>query len=292
MRHDEGRLMKLYAICLVKNEDDIVAETLMHATRYCDKIFVIDNGSSDHTWNIARELSAQFPQIVPFEQTYLPYTDALRARVYNQLHQELGEKDWWMILDSDEFMAENPKELIEEANRDNADIIRAWIIQFYFTEKDLEEWEAGKDGRDKSIFERRRHYLINWQESRLFRNQAGPSWDVAIDSGIPNGLKRVWRRRILNRHYQFRDPKQIEMRLQLRFGHPMFRAHVKSADWRSVIKDSSKLNYYRDGESWHFSLSGLADYYFKSVLYKLQSKFRGAVRRARRIFKAALEQKN
>jgi glycosyltransferase involved in cell wall biosynthesis len=292
MRHDEGRPMKLYAICLVKDEDDIVAQTLTYATRYCDKIFVLDNGSSDRTWEIAKKLSAQYPQIVPFEQTYLPFDNALRARAYNQVHQELGDDDWWMILDSDEFMAEDPKMLILEAKRAHADIICAWQIQFYFTEQDLKAWETGHDSRDKPIFERRRYYLINWSEPRLFRNQKEPSWDTTINNDLPNGLKRIWRRRILNRHYQFRDPKQIEKRLQLRFGQPLFREHVKSADWRSAIRDSRKLNYHHDGDSWRFSPSGIAYYYRTMVLYKLQGKFRGAIRRIRRIFGAAQEQKS
>lgn len=283
--------MKLYAICLVKNEDDIIAQTLTYATRHCDKIFVIDNGSTDTTWDLVRDLSQRDPRIIPFEQTHLPYNDALRARVYNQVHQELDEDDWWMILDSDEFMAENPKELIEKANRDAADIIRSWIIQFYFTEKDLAEWEGERDSRDKPIFERRRHYLINWQESRLFRNQRGPAWDVAINSNVPNGLKRVWRRRILNRHYQFRDPEQIEKRLQLRFGHPMFHAHVKSADWRASIMDSRKLNYHRDGEPWQFRLSGIMYYYRKKFIYMLRGKYHGAIRRLRHALLADQEKR-
>ena len=39
--------VKLYAICLVKNKDDVVGQTLIFATCYCDKIFVIDNGSTE-----------------------------------------------------------------------------------------------------------------------------------------------------------------------------------------------------------------------------------------------------
>jgi glycosyltransferase involved in cell wall biosynthesis len=284
--------MKLYAICLVKDEDDIVAQTLTYATRHCDKIFVIDNGSTDETWNIVRELARHQPKIIPFIQTLKPYHDGLRALVYNEIHNELSDEDWWMILDSDEFMAEDPRELIEDAKRDTADIIRSWQIQFYFTEKDLTEWEAGHDSRDKPIFERRRHYLINWQEPRLFRNQAGPAWDVKINNGVPNGLKRVWHRRILNRHYQFRDPEQIEKRLKLRFGHPSFRAHVTSADWKSAIRDSRKLNYHRDGEPWRFSPSGIAYYYHKAIQYTLQGKYRGAMRRLRRTFGAAHDQGN
>jgi hypothetical protein len=36
---------KLNAICMVKDEDDIIEQTLAHAVRYCDKIYVLDNGT-------------------------------------------------------------------------------------------------------------------------------------------------------------------------------------------------------------------------------------------------------
>jgi len=277
--------MKLYAICLVKNEDDVIGQTLTYATRHCDKIFVIDNGSTDRTWDIAQELAGQYPQIVPFEQTTLPYSDALRARVYSQVHQELGDDDWWMILDSDEFLAEDPVPLIQRAMKQRADIIRSWQIQFYYTEKDLAEREAGKDQRDRPIFERLRYYLINWQEPRLFRNQRDRAWNTTVNNTIPDGLGKVLGRRILNRHYQFRDPVQIEKRLKLRFGHPSFAAHVKTVDWRSTIRASRDLSYFREGEPWQFKLAGVSSYYAKTLKYAVAGKYRGARRKLGRLLR-------
>src|SRR5215813_10483097 len=94
--------VKLYGICLVKNEDDVIAQTLTYATQYCDRIFVLDNGSTDETWHIVLRLAQQNSAIVPFEQTLQPYGDWLRAMVYNAVHGELSADDWWLILDSDE----------------------------------------------------------------------------------------------------------------------------------------------------------------------------------------------
>jgi len=275
--------MKLNAICLVKNEDDIIEQTLTYATRHCDRIFVIDNGSTDRTWEITRELAGRYPQIVPFEQTTLPYDDGLRARVYNQVHGEFTDDDWWMILDSDEFLAEDPKPVIETAVRQKADIIRSWQIQFYFTERDLKDWEEGRDSNDRPIFQRRRHYLINWQEPRLFRNQRTRPWNALRSSTVPDGLKKVCRRRILNRHYQFRDPEQIEKRLRLRFGHPSFRAHVRSAEWRSVVRDSRELCRYVKGESWRFKFAGVAYYYRKSLYNLVRAKYQGGLGKLRKV---------
>lgn len=273
--------MKLNAICLVKNEDDIIEQTLIYATRHCDRIFVIDNGSTDRTWDIVRELATHYPQIVPFTQTFESFNDGLRALAYNAVHHELSDTDWWLRLDSDEFLAEDPRPVIKSAMAEGCDIIKSWQIQFYFTEHDLAAWEKGQETRDMPIIERRRSYLINWQEPRLFRNQSKPTWDVTEDVDVPNGLMGICRRRILNRHYQFRDPVQMEKRLKLRFGLPSFRAHVTSTDWKSAIRDSRKLNYHKEGDSWRFSLSGVVYYYRKTILYTLQGRWRGAMRRLR-----------
>src|SRR5262245_7685834 len=129
-RFDQDRLSlpnmnrrRIYGICLVKNEDDVIAQTLTFATRYCERIFVIDNGSSDETWNVVQDLSRNHPAIVPFEQTLQPYGDWLRAIVFNAVHRELSDADWWLILDADEFLAEDPGPVIEAAAKNGADLV-------------------------------------------------------------------------------------------------------------------------------------------------------------------------
>ena len=264
---------KLYGISLVKNEDDIIAQALTYALRYCTRIFVIDNGSTDETWHIIQSLSKQYPQIVPLLQTHAQFTNGLRGLAYNKYHAELSNHDWWLILDADEFLAEDPQPVIQHAMRDKADIIQSWQVQFYFTDLDYHDWLNGQDNRNLPIFVRRRYYNINWQETRLFRNDPALSWDIKINKHFPDGLRKVCRRRILNRHYQFRDPEQIQKRLSLRFGNPLF-PHV-APDWQSAIVCSRQLNFYKEGEPWRFSTSGLI-YYYKFVLKSL---YRAAVKR-------------
>jgi glycosyltransferase involved in cell wall biosynthesis len=262
--------VRIYGICLVKNEDDIIAQTLTFATRHCERIFVLDNGSTDETWNIVKDLARKNSAIVPFLQTTEPFDNGLRAQVYNAVRRELSDNDWWLILDGDEFLAEDPGPVIEVAVRSRADIINTWQIQFYFTERDLQAWEQGQDRRDRPIFERRRHYLINWQESRLFPNNPHRDWDAGVGYRVPNGLTRVCRRRILNRHYQYRDPDQMNKRLRLRHGHRQF-THVRSLDWQAVIRDSRGLNFHRDGDPWRFSPSGLLYFYRRKLHERIRS---------------------
>ncbi|BAU48101.1 glycosyl transferase family 2 [Sulfurifustis variabilis] len=283
--------MKLYAICLVKNEDDVIGQTLAHAARYCDGIFVIDNGSTDGTWDIVRDLAARDPRIVAFARTLEPYDDALRWPPYEEYHGRLSDDDWWLILDGDEFLAEDPRPVIAEASREPAEVINAWQIQFYYTEKDHAAWLAGEDTRDRPIFERRRHYRIDWQEPRLFRNRREGTWEDAYlrrKLPAPRGedgqegpvrVGRIARRKILNRHFQYRDPEQIEKRLRLRYGHAKFAAQVDSTDWRTKMRSSRHLHCHRPGERWHFSASGLTYYYSSWMRYVLKSRVQRAQRR-------------
>ena len=284
--------MKIYAICLVKNEDDIIGQSLTYATRYCDKIFIIDNGSTDRTWEIVQSLAGQYPQIVPFVQTLERFDNGLRWLAYDAHHQELTDSDWWMILDGDEFLAEDPRPVIQEAMKKHADVIATSQIQFYYTDKDYEAWVAGKDNRYLPIFARRRYYRIDHRESRFFRNQSSGTWETSflrrqlpmppwLRSAASNDprlaltsrIGKKLRRRILNRHYQYRDPEQIEKRLKLRYGDPLFAAQVKSPEWKSVMRVSTDLYYYRDGDTWHFNPSDLISEYTGSIRYQLKNMF-------------------
>lgn len=286
--------MKLYAICLVKNEDDIIDQTLTFATQYCDKIIVIDNGSTDRTWENVQLLAEEYPQIVPLVQTHERFDDGLRWLAYDAYHHELTNSDWWMILDGDEFLAEDPRPIIQQVMKEHAKIIMTWQIQFYFTEKDLEAWEAGQDSRDLPICARRRYYRIDWSEPRFFRNQVGGTWKTSFLSrqlptppwlrtttssnkrtreSLPSRKGKISRRRILNRHYQYRDPIQMEKRLTLRCGHPSFATQAASVDWRSKLRFARDLDYCEEGKSWRFSISGLAYYYKGKVRYAAISRF-------------------
>jgi hypothetical protein len=261
---------RVNGICLVKNEDDVIAQSLTYAAQYCDHIYVIDNGSSDETWSIVNQLARVNRAIIPFERIVEPYGDWLRARVFNEIHSKLSDEDWWMILDADEFFVEDPRLAIEVANTERADFVNAWQIQFYFTERDLKTWEEGNDRREIPIFERRRYYQINWQEVRLFRNQPRRYWDTRISIKVPNGLNRISSNRPFNRHYQFRDPEQIERRVALRYGHPLF-PHVQSSQWRKYVRDSRRLNFRHDNDAWHFSPSGLLYFYRRRAYYRMVS---------------------
>lgn len=283
---------KIYGLCVLKNEDDIIQQTLTYATRYCDRIFVLDNGSTDDTWQIVQALGNENRAIVPVGRTDEPFERGLRATLYNAVRAKLSHRDWWLVLDADEFLAEDPRPIIDGAEAAGADNISTWQIQFYFTDLDLHLWEQGRDSRDTPIFERRRHYLIDWQEPRLFRNDPDRDWEPNSPT-FPQWLSRLHTTRILNRHYQYRDPPQIDKRLRLRYGHNECFSHVRTLDWRSTVRTARELTVFKDGDPWHFRPRGLFHYYHLSTSSRIRAAFQGgAVRRLRRLWKGVSPELN
>ena len=136
---------RIYGLMIVKNEADIVGQCLVHALAHCDKIIVMDNMSTDGTWELVQDLAARHPgRIVAHCRLDRPFHDCLRAIAYNAFHHELSRNDWWLRLDADEFLNELPGPLLERAAKEGADFIRANQMEFALTEHDVTAIEKGE----------------------------------------------------------------------------------------------------------------------------------------------------
>lgn len=244
--------MRLFAICLVKNEADVITQSLTHAAGFCERVYVLDNGSTDGTWEKVRHLAEKIDRIVAFGQDCSKFDNNLRGIVYDAFHKDMSDDDWWMILDADEFMAEDPRPIIQVAGDQGADCINAWQANFYFTTTDLRLWESGLDSRDRPITERRRFYRIDHKERRIFKNRTDGKWE---DSAL---LKRTKKSpyHVINRHYPLRDPLQIAERLRVRYSHPSFATQVQTVDFLEKVRSPDGLVYRSEGDPWKFTLLG------------------------------------
>jgi glycosyltransferase involved in cell wall biosynthesis len=235
---------KIHAMCMIKNEEDVIEECLLHAIKFCSYIYVVDNCSSDSSWEIVNRLASTYPQIIPHAVETRPFRDGFRARIYNDLHARVSDGDWWYRLDADEFMYTDPRPLILEAVQANADIVRSWFAQFYFTTSDLGN-EDKAEAECSPVYDTVKHYITNWREYRFFRNSSSQGWNESCD--WPTYLAKVHREPTICLHYPFRSVNQIEKKLGLRFGHPEF-AHYRSQVVGSVIKKPEGLDYFVPGK--------------------------------------------
>src|SRR5262245_26838884 len=129
--------MRIFGLCLVKNEADIMRLSLEENLRWCDRIFVFDNGSSDTTWDITCEVATHHSRVVPFKQDPKPFDDALRAEIFNQYRHEAEAGDWWCRLDADEFYIDDPRIFLARVSPSHHVVWGAWL-QYFVTDQDLD----------------------------------------------------------------------------------------------------------------------------------------------------------
>ncbi|WP_404783994.1 glycosyltransferase family 2 protein [Altericista sp. CCNU0014] len=260
-------MVKIHGICLVKNEEDVVAQTLSHASQFCHKIYVFDTGSTDGSWEKVQKINNSV--VVPFRHEEVPFYVGLRAQVFNAIRSSCSIGDWIYILDADELLAEDPRKAIKIAEREGAEQINTLQYNFYFTDKDLEAYHAGNDSRENPITQRRRYYRFVNIEQRLFRVSEDLVWSESVDSLHPRGYMIPMRDKKLkkssykipNRHYQYRDPEQIRLRLETRqaarsvnqnnFLHYKFLD--EGVDWTKSIVPSEWLHYYKNNRQFEFT---------------------------------------
>lgn len=240
---------RIYGVMIAKNEADIIGQSLVNGLNHCDKIIVMDNMSTDGTWELVGDLAHRHPgRIITHGRIEQAFHDCLRSIGYNAYHHELTAADWWLRFDADEFLNEDPQPILELAAREDADFVRANQMEFALTDLDVAAIERGEDSRDLPIEQRRRHYRVTWREFRFFRNHPSVKWQVELSPQFPQGLSkdRVGSRAIFNRHYAHRDIEQLKTRIAARRGSPSF-THVTEADWRAYTHAASTQHVWTPG---------------------------------------------
>jgi hypothetical protein len=233
--------MKIHAICLVKNEADVLRESLGAALHWCDHIYVFDNGSDDGSWELVQDLAHQYSQIAPYKQDDVPYSYGLRAEIFNAFRAQADPQDWWCRLDADEFYIDDPRIFLLKVPI-RLQTVWSASLNYYFTDEDALAYQQDPMRfLQTPIRQRLRYYCNNWGELRFFRHNDGIVWTPTQDSGgfppamftAPAYPVRIWLK-----HYQYRSPEQIERRLRTRRPAIQARAgflHESTPNWRSAI---------------------------------------------------------
>ena len=110
---------KVIAICGVKNESDIIEAFVRHNIALADHLIIMDNGSSDGTWEILKSLVAEgLPVSVKRGD---PIGKAQSAWMSMLMIEAARERDveWIVPLDGDEFLPANIRELLSRPTLDN-----------------------------------------------------------------------------------------------------------------------------------------------------------------------------
>lgn len=231
---------KIHAICLVRDEADIIEDTLRAAMQWCDRIYVYDNGSEDNTWEIIHRLSTESDKVIPFLKDASEFTNGLRGKVFSHYRNEACPQDWWCILDADEFYIDDPRTFLAKVP-EYFDAVWNSSFQYYFTDLDAARYEVDPEayGLGESVKERLRYYRNNWSELRFFRHSEKLNWSASC--GHPAPLKAVYPVRIWLKHYQYRHPDQIIKRIKIRQQARKPFIHEAVSDWQDSVLDTGSV---------------------------------------------------
>jgi glycosyltransferase involved in cell wall biosynthesis len=241
--------MRIFALSLIKDEADIIAYTLEEASKWATKIFVLDNGSTDGTWEIVNKISKTNDKIVPWKQSFEPFCDEMRSEIFNYFSKEANKNDWWCFrLDADEVYAEDPREFLRKVPS-YYDYVCKKSIDYVLTAEDLRHYNF-----DDHTFERNlkfiRYFLPEaWVEARFFRHKEKITWKESQELPKLNGL--VFSKTILVKHYQYRSPDQMQNRLNVRNSSKDNVAftlegkqrwvHINETSWKELIRKRSEV---------------------------------------------------
>ncbi|HUC36589.1 MAG TPA: glycosyltransferase family 2 protein [Acidimicrobiales bacterium] len=203
---------RVFSIMVVKNEVDVLRECVLSAAEWSHSIHVLDNGSTDGSWEELQQLSGEIPNVEVVGRDPARFSDAVRARIFGAARSEARPGDWWWRLDADEF-PEDPRPLLAEVPS-RFDTVHASYFQYYLTASDVAERARDPETWDRRpVTERLRWYRNDHAARRAVRHLRWMRWR---DTMWPEGVASVFPERARLRHYKYRSPAQIETRLRIR----------------------------------------------------------------------------
>lgn len=248
--------MRFHALLLVRDEGDIIRQTLTHTLTWCDALYVFDTGSTDDTWAIVQDIAALDPRVILLHHDPIRFDDGTRAYGFSQIRPFLTDGDWVLRIDADEFYHVTPPKFVRTALQPHETCVYNQSYDFRLTQQEVEDWENGREtmgDRHRPIAARRRFYqVLQISEPRMFRYRSTMQW--LPHCSFPYNAGYVAKARIPIRHYPHRDPVQLQQRCQLRA--TMAQAsenvgrHWLIEDWQQlIVPDSlSGLQYWEPGK--------------------------------------------
>lgn len=210
---------RFHSLLAIRDEGDIIAQSLEHQLKWADLIHVFDTGSTDDTWEIVNHFAQQYParfHLVGRKPVYFNDTE-VRSYLFAQSRSRMNAGDWVLRCDADEFHHIRPPDFVDRHMRWYETSAYHQYYDFQFTSDDLAAWNEGREtqaDRARPIAERRRYYTVSQEhEPRMFRYRRGMHWPHNASFPINAGF--VARNRLPIRHYPHRDPIQMEHRCKL-----------------------------------------------------------------------------
>ena len=205
--------MKIIAILVVRDEEDIIELTLTRFSEQFDSVYVYDTGSADTTYEIVQSIAKTKTNIVLVGNSNIFFSDAIRGTIWEITRKHLSDGDWFARVDADEIYHIAPKDFISSFTQPWETIV---YCQYYDFQPTADELPFLSILPDLKAEERLRHYRVSpfQGEGRLFKYRSSMCW-VPGENG-PRDPGIIAANKIPVRHYPARSKQQLMKRVILR----------------------------------------------------------------------------
>ena len=252
---------QFHALLPVRDEADIIGQSLRHMLTWADAIYVFDTGSVDETWEIVQDFAGKDRRVIPLRKDAVYYSEPLlRGWMFHQARKNMRNGDWFLRVDADEFHHIPPPEFVKTRLRRHETIAWHQYYDFRLRASEVTAWDNGLEtlADRKRPIEERRHWFTpsDYSEPRLCRYRETMQWPITHSFPFNSGY--VARERLPIRHYPHRDPEQLRRRARLRsimmanynrdWTNPESH-HWSQGDWRKYIAPDNlpELHHWQPG---------------------------------------------
>lgn len=196
------------AVTMVKNEADIIVASILAMAAQVDRVYVLDNGSTDGT----RALLAQLPVVVD-DEPEVGYYQSERMSMLARRAFEDGAR-WVVPFDADEVWASREpdkslREVLRHADRAGYDVVCGALFDHVATGADPDDlsplrrmgWRRRESVPLPKVAARARPDLVIAQGNHVARAQ-GP---LSVLPGFP----------LMVRHFSNRSPEQFVAKIRV-----------------------------------------------------------------------------
>lgn len=175
---------RLIGMMMIRDEDDVLGETLAGAVRWFDRIYVLD-GTTDPD-RVARTdaILAARPEVCwhARDADWFPegVTDGARQVLLDRIRRDHGVDNWIGVLHADEFLDQDPRPMLAARHPALHPSLRVRVAHAFLHPDDEHRWSSAVPMR-----QRVRHTM--WPgvpESRFFFDDGSRDFDVALHSKV------------------------------------------------------------------------------------------------------------
>jgi len=255
MSFEKAQAMRIVAHMLIRNEADVITETLTEIARWgVEEIVILDGGSDDGTIEAIRAFTDAEIDLHVSPDPGGQFADYRRGELLTLTRRH--NPDWIISLDADEIYHTSPVKAIWAAESAGANVLWCDIPQFWITLADI---RAGLLLEDEGVDVQERRRWYSWGHTGVFiwRDHPKHYYPKGIPKRTPEfeGVSdyRQWQQpgpvRPICKHYSFRSLRQALKRAEerkRRGGRRYFGKYY--LNW--IVDEVAAGLHYWDGTGW------------------------------------------